>query len=97
MGGTPRTHALPNVGRGDREELMSGVVRAGRLGGQLRGRVRALQGRVDVLTGLGSQQVARRNAALASASLLRRREEREQVEAFLTEYAAGGEGDTRTA
>jgi hypothetical protein len=56
-----------------------------------------LHGGLGVLAGLGSQQVARRNAARASASLLHRREEREQVEEFLVRHAAGGVGDTRTA
>lgn len=76
---------------------MSGVVRARRLGGRLRGRIGGLHGGLGVLAGLGSQQVARRNAARASASLLHRREEREQVEEFLVAHAAGAVGDTRTA
>jgi hypothetical protein len=40
-------------------------------------------GGVGMLMRLGSQQVARRNAAMAAAALLQRREEREAVDAFL--------------
>ncbi|MDQ4085119.1 MAG: hypothetical protein M3165_04810 [Actinomycetota bacterium] len=40
---------------------------------------------LGALAGVGSQQVARRNAATAAALLLQRREEREAVDAFLAQ------------
>lgn len=46
--------------------------------------LRALRrGGLDRVIGLGSQQVARSNAARASAALMRQRREREEVDAFL--------------
>ncbi len=52
---------------------MSGLGRVLRLGG------------IGAFAQLGSQQVARRNAATAAATLMRHREEREAVEAFLAQ------------
>lgn len=45
-------------------------------------RVLLFRGLGDVV-GLGSQQVARRNAATAAAALIQRRLEREDVDAYL--------------
>jgi hypothetical protein len=40
---------------------------------------------LGALAGVGSQQVARRNAATAAAVLLQRRQEREDVDTFLAQ------------
>ena len=40
---------------------------------------------LGALAGVGSQQVARRNAATAAAALLQRRQEREDVDTFLAQ------------
>ena len=44
---------------------------------------------LGALAGVGSQQVARRNAATAAAVLLQRRHEREDVDTFLAERSDG--------
>jgi hypothetical protein len=53
---------------------MSGLVRTLRFGAF---------GGIGGLVSIGGQQVARRNAATAAASMLRRRQEREDVDAYL--------------